>query len=85
MDARRPFMPHDARMIEWARPLDRPVLLLLSKCDKLSKRERAAALATARRALAASGAAGEIMAFSSLSGEGVEAARARLDAWLARK
>lgn len=40
MDARRPFTEHDARMLDWAQPLGRPVLVLLSKADKLGKRER---------------------------------------------
>jgi len=85
MDARRPFMPHDARMIEWSRPLGCPVLVLLSKIDKLSRRERDTALASARQTLASSGAAGEVLAMSSQTGEGVEAARGRIDALIGRK
>lgn len=82
MDARRPFTEHDVRMLDWAQPLDRPVLVLLSKSDKLSKRERAAALKRAREGLAARKMAGEVRLFSSLTREGVDAARACLAAWV---
>ncbi|HSH06829.1 MAG TPA: ribosome biogenesis GTP-binding protein YihA/YsxC [Burkholderiales bacterium] len=81
MDARRPFTAHDARMLDWAQPLERPVLILLSKADKLSKRERAAALAHARKSLAERGMHAELRLFSSVTREGVEEARALLASW----
>ncbi|KPK09493.1 MAG: hypothetical protein AMJ64_00090 [Betaproteobacteria bacterium SG8_39] len=81
MDARRPFTEHDVRMLDWAQPLGRPVLVLLSKADKLSKRERAAALVQAREGLAARGMPGEVRLFSSVTREGVDDARALLAAW----
>ncbi len=81
MDARRPFTAHDARMLDWAQPLERPVLILLSKADKLSKRERAAALAHARKGLAERGMHAELRLFSSVTREGVEEARALLASW----
>jgi len=81
MDARRPFTTHDTRMLDWAQPLDRPVLVLLSKADKLNKRERAAALAHAQKSLAARGMHGEVRLFSSVTREGVEEARTRLASW----
>jgi len=81
MDARRPFTEHDVRMLDWARPLDRRVLVLLSKADKLNKRERAASLAQARAALVARGIAGEVRLFSSVTREGVEETRTVLAAW----
>lgn len=82
MDARRPFTAHDTRMLDWAQPLERPLLVLLSKADKLSKRERAAALAHARDALAARGMQGEVRLFSSLTREGVDEVRALLGQWI---
>ncbi|MDX1374006.1 MAG: ribosome biogenesis GTP-binding protein YihA/YsxC [Burkholderiales bacterium] len=81
MDARRPFTVHDTRMLDWARPLGRPVLILLSKADKLGKRERAAALAQAREQLATRAVPGEIRLFSSVTREGADDARALLAAW----
>jgi len=82
MDARRPFTEPDARMLDWAQPLERPLLVLLSKADKLTKRERAAAIAHARAALAARGMSGEIRLFSSLKREGVDEVRALLGQWI---
>jgi len=81
MDARRPFTPHDVRMLDWAQPLERPLLILLSKADKLNKRERAAALAQARGGLAARSMPGEVRLFSSVTREGVDEARTLLAGW----
>ena len=82
MDARHPFMPHDLGMLKWVAPLRLPLLVLLSKADKLSRAERKAALELAQRRLAESGGLGEVLLFSSPSGEGVDAARAMLEEWL---
>lgn len=82
MDARRPFTEHDVRMLDWAQPLGRPVLVLLAKSDKLGKRERAAALAQARKSIEARGMSGEARLFSSVSREGVDDARALLAGWV---
>jgi GTP-binding protein len=82
MDARHPFMPHDLGMLRWVAPLGLPLLVLLSKADKLSRMERRAALAAAQQRLALTGAHGDTRLFSSPSGEGVEQARAMLERWL---
>ncbi|MDA0225249.1 MAG: ribosome biogenesis GTP-binding protein YihA/YsxC [Proteobacteria bacterium] len=83
MDARRPFTPHDAAMIAWLRPIGVRVLLLLSKADKLGRRDRDAALAEAVKKLAMRGVEGEVRLLSNLSGDGVEEARDLLEGWLA--
>jgi GTP-binding protein len=82
MDARHPFTAHDEHLLQWLRPSGRRLLVLLSKCDKLSRQERSRTLKSARARLAREGEAAEALLFSSLSGEGVEEARALLDAWL---
>jgi len=82
MDARRPFTEHDVRMLDWAQPLDRPVLVLLSKADKLGKRERNAALAQARKALAERNLPGEVRLFSSVTRESVDEVRVLLSEWI---
>jgi len=82
MDARRPFEPQDVAMLEWIAPLGVRLLILLSKCDKLSRAESQAALSAARLKLAARGLGGEVRLFSSLTGEGVDAARQLLESWL---
>lgn len=76
MDARRPFMPHDVHLIDWLRPTGRPILALLSKSDKLSRREATQTLREAVKRI------GNAILFSSQTGAGVEETRERLQAWL---
>jgi GTP-binding protein len=82
MDARRPFTAHDQHLLHWLRPAGRRMLVLLAKCDKLSRSEREAALHSARARLVSTDPGAQVLLFSSHSGEGVEAARALLDEWL---
>lgn len=83
MDARRPFTPHDSAMVSWLRPIGLRVLLVLSKADKLGRRDRDAALTAAVENLAARGVQGEVRLLSNLSGDGVEDVRDLLESWLA--
>ena len=82
MDARRPFTPHDEHLLQWLRPAGGRLLVLLAKCDKLSRSEREATLRSARARLVSTDPGAQVLLFSSHSGEGVEAARALLDEWL---
>ncbi|MGH8686342.1 MAG: ribosome biogenesis GTP-binding protein YihA/YsxC [Burkholderiales bacterium] len=82
MDARRPFMPLDELLLEWLRPAERRLLVLLSKADKLSRQDRAAQLRESQTKLASHDPEARILLFSSTSGEGVEDARALLESWL---
>lgn len=82
MDARHPFTQHDEHLLQWLRPAGRRLLVLLSKSDKLSRRERLALLQNAQARLESSDPGAHMMLFSSHSGEGVEDARALLDGWL---
>jgi GTP-binding protein len=86
MDARHPFSPYDRYLIEWLKPANAQIgprlLVLLAKCDKLSRQQRTAALASAREVLAESGARGEVRLFSSQTREGVPEAREVLENWL---
>ncbi len=76
MDARHPFKPHDVHLIDWLRPVGVRVLALLSKCDKLTRRDAAAVLKLAQSRV------GEAILFSSVDRTGVEETRARLQEWL---
>src|SRR5262249_4224876 len=76
MDARHPFTPLDRQLLAWLG--DARVLLLLSKADKLSRSDQAAALKTA-----ASMSGNEARLFSSLSRQGVDECRRLLEQWLA--
>jgi GTP-binding protein len=82
MDARHPLTANDRQFLEWLRPVQAARLVLLSKADKLTRAERARTLAATRAALDAAAMTSEVMLFSSMSGEGVEQARATLEQWL---
>lgn len=82
MDARRPFTEHDQQLLAWVRPTGCRLLVLLSKCDKLSRRQLEIQLWAARDQLASRDPQATLLPFSSSSGEGVEEARALLGQWL---
>jgi GTP-binding protein len=85
MDARRPLTANDRQFLEWLRPVAAARLVLLSKADKLSRAERANALAHTRAALEKAAISAQVVLFSSKSGEGVEETRALLVRWLQNK
>lgn len=76
MDARRPLLPSDLELLRWLAPLGVPRLALLTKADKLTRAERASALAQARAQIP------DAVLFSSLRRDGVDEARERLAQWL---
>jgi GTP-binding protein len=80
VDARRGLNPADFEVIEWADPSVRPVHVLLSKSDKLTRTEASAVLRTAAAALPGHATA---QLFSAHSNVGVEEARELLGRWLA--
>ena len=79
MEARHPLTPNDRAMLELALGHGLPVHLLLTKSDKLGRGAARAALQAVQRDLEGSA---TVQLFSSLSGEGLPPARARLDALL---
>ena len=84
MDIRRPLTDLDLRLIDWFRPTDRPIHILLSKADKLSRQEQTTVLRAVKAELATWGDAGlySVQLFSSLKRTGVEEAEALLGDWL---
>ena len=82
VDARRGFADSDSTMLEYAGQRGRPVHVLLSKADKLSRNE-ARELLKKTRALLADRATAQL--FSAVTGDQVDAARGALDAMLARR
>jgi GTP-binding protein len=84
MDIRRPMTDLDLRLIDWFRPTGRPIHILLSKADKLSRQEQTKALQSVRAEIATWGDAGlySVQLFSSLKKTGVEEAEAVLAGWL---
>ena len=82
VDARRGFADSDRVMLEYAAARDRPVHVLLSKADKLTRNE-ARELLKKTRALLAGRATAQL--FSAVTGTELDAARGTLDAMLARR
>jgi len=84
MDIRRPLTDLDLRLIDWFRPTGRPIHVLLSKADKLSRQEQTKTLRSVKAELATWGDAASysVQLFSSLKKTGVDEAEAVLAGWL---
>ncbi len=84
MDSRRPFTDLDIRLIDWFRPTGRPIHILLSKADKLSRQEQTKVLRSVQAEIATWGDAElySVQLFSSLKKTGVEEAE-RVTRWMA--
>lgn len=78
MDARHPLTPLDERMLDWFAVTGRPVHVLLTKADKLTRSQAGATLRQVRAALARRGAGHTAQLFSSLKRTGVEDAETRI-------
>ena len=82
MDVRHPLTPLDRKMLDWFGPSGRPIHILLTKSDKLSKSQAGAALREVRAALHNSYPQCTVQLFSSLKKLGAEDAEAIIGAWL---
>ena len=84
MDVRRPFTDLDIKLIDWFRPTGRPIHILLSKADKLSRQEQTKTLRSVKAEIATWGDADlySVQLFSSLKKTGVEDAETVLASWL---
>ena len=84
MDCRRPFTELDCNLINWFRPTGRPIHILLSKADKLSRQEQTKVLRSVQAEIATWGDAAlySVQLFSSLKKTGVEDAERVLAGWL---
>jgi GTP-binding protein len=76
MDARHPLTDLDLQLIHFLG--DVPLLALLSKADKLARKQQANVLASVKASLQA-----EVRLFSSLTRQGVDECRDLLEHWLA--
>ena len=81
MDSRHPLKDLDQQMIEWAVSSNLPVLLLLTKADKLSQSERAKQVKMVREAVLPFQGDIQVEAFSALSKIGIDRLSAKLDGW----
>jgi GTP-binding protein len=82
MDARHPLTPLDRRMLDWFSPSGRPVHILLTKADKLSRQEAAKTLRATREAVARAYPRCSVQLFSSLKRTGLEEVEKTLAGWL---
>jgi GTP-binding protein len=82
MDVRHPLTVLDRNLLQWFGPSGRPIHVLLTKSDKLSKTQAAASLKQVRAELKAHYPQCSVQLFSSLKKTGVEEAEAVIAAWL---
>jgi GTP-binding protein len=83
MDSRHPLQPLDRQMLDWFCPSGKPVHVLLTKSDKLSRGEAGLTLAKTRKELLAVwGENVSVQLFSSSKKLGVEEAEKIIGAWL---
>ena len=81
MDSRHPLKDLDKQMIEWFAPSARPIHVLLTKCDKLSRGEAAATLLAVKKAVEPFGGQVTVQLFSSLKKIGMEEVEQVLAPW----
>ncbi|GGY09126.1 putative GTP-binding protein EngB [Paludibacterium paludis] len=80
MDIRHPLKDLDIQMLDFFRDTGRPVHILLSKADKLSRQEQQKTLAAVKRALAEYPGV-TLQLFSSLKKSGVEEVESVVEGW----
>ncbi|MBV7388620.1 ribosome biogenesis GTP-binding protein YihA/YsxC [Pasteurellaceae bacterium TAE3-ERU1] len=83
MDIRHPLKDLDQQMLQWAVGADLPVLLLLTKADKVGQKERSKQIKMVREAILPFQGDVQVEAFSSLKKLGVNALSAKLNQWFA--
>lgn len=81
MDIRHPLKDLDQQMVEWAVQSGIPVMILLTKADKLASGARKAQLNMVREASLAFMGDVQVEMFSSLKKLGVDKLRQKLDTW----
>ncbi|BAE75509.1 conserved hypothetical protein [Sodalis glossinidius str. 'morsitans'] len=83
MDIRHPMKDLDQQMVQWAVDVNIPVLVLLTKADKLASGSRKEQLNQVREAALAFMGDVQVETFSSLKKQGVDKLRQKLDDWFA--
>ncbi|MFC3873845.1 ribosome biogenesis GTP-binding protein YihA/YsxC [Neisseria musculi] len=87
MDARHPLKALDIRMLDFFHTTGRPVHILLSKADKLSKNDQIKTLSAVKKMLQPYAQRQQISVqlFSSLKKQGVEEVNEVVDAWFCKE
>ena len=81
MDSRHPLKDYDIQMLEWANHIGIPVHVLLTKVDKLNRKQQAVALEKVEEALREFSVDFSAQLFSALKRWGVDEAHQKLDQW----
>lgn len=81
MDVRRPLTERDEVMLDWFAPTNKPIHILLSKSDKLSRQQATLTLMKVRQHLAEHFPQCSAQLFSSLKKQGVEEAEKVIAGW----
>ena len=81
MDSRHPMTPLDEQMLEWFAPTGKPIHILLTKSDKLSRQQATMTLNRVKSQLAGHFPACTVQLFSSLKKQGMEEAEAVIASW----
>lgn len=81
MDIRHPLQEHDRTILDWTLAANLPVMILLTKADKLSATQRAKAASEVEFALREFGGSFTVIPFSALRKFGINEARAVLTSW----
>ena len=81
-DARRTLTSLDEQLVAWYNEARRPLLVLLTKADKLGSRDAAIALKITQAALARLHPGATVQLFSAVDGTGIGTAQRVLYAWL---
>ena len=82
MDARHPLTPLDRQMLDWFATTQKPVHVLLSKSDKLTRQEAQRTLRQVRAELKRYAPNYTTQLFSSSTKQGIEEAESIIGAWL---
>jgi len=82
MDSRHPLTPLDRQMLNWFCPSGKPVHVLLTKSDKLSRSTANQTLQAVKKELIETWGNCTVQLFSSLKKQGVEEAEKVIGAWL---
>ena len=82
MDIRHPLKEFDTAMIDWAIKASMPVHILLTKADKLKRGPAQNTMLQVKKAMKPHGDLVTVQTFSSLSGDGIDVLKKRLNGWL---
>ena len=82
MDCRHPLTPLDRQMLDWYSPSGKPIHVLLTKSDKISRQAANQTLQQVRKELEANWGNCSVQLFSSLKKQGVEEAEKVIGRWL---